>query len=113
MDFPTLTAQPIYPLSQQREDAVIRNSSESGYVLTRPRFTRSRRSFDVVYNGMSSGDFITLEDFYVNSCGNGSAMFNWTHPETLEVLTVRFKEPISSSLPIPNRCSVQMKLEEV
>ena len=97
MNYPTLVRIPSYPIEVSIEDAVLRSDTDSGHVITRPKFTKSRRSFTINYEDAPLSDMTTLEDFYFDDCGNGSAVFNWTRPDTGQVFVVGFKEPMKSS----------------
>lgn len=111
--FPTLSKVPAYPLGEESEDAVIRSSSEAGYQITRPRFTKVRRKFEVKYEDCTQTDKNSLDTFYYTTLGNGSAIFQWTHPQTSEVINVRFAKPIKSSLAFDNHYNIEFTLEEV
>lgn len=66
------------------------SSTEGGYTITRPRFTRRpRRTFMFRHLGISEADRLTLQNFWDDHYG-GSLAFNWTHPVTSVVYNVRF-----------------------
>lgn len=111
--FPTLSKVPAYPLDEESEDAVLRSSSEAGYQTTRPRFTRVHRKFSVKYEGSPQADKNLLDTFYYITLGNGSAIFQWTHPQTSSVINVRFAKPIKFSLTFDNHYNIEFSLEEV
>jgi phage-related protein len=87
--FPTLTYSCSFPIGEEREDATIRPGFESGYEHTRPRFTRSRKTFSIKYQNMIAADKATLETF-VDTVREGADSFTWTHPQTAVAYTVRF-----------------------
>jgi hypothetical protein len=74
------------------EDPAIRTDMEGGYVVSRPRHTRTpRKTFSVKYTDLSNGDRGTLENFYMNDVRGGSMIFDWTNPQDNLVYQVRFK----------------------
>jgi len=75
-----------------QEDPAIRTSTDGGYQLTRPRYTRRpRRVFKTGFTQISEADRALLETFWNTQLG-GSKSFTWTIPTTLEEVTVRFEE---------------------
>lgn len=114
-DYPTLTVNCSFPLDEEIEDATVRSSSEAGYVHTRPRYTRSRKTFKVVYRCLSNTDKTTLESFVNTTARQGSTAFNWTHPLTNSVYSVRFAENGSPkySLVAPLLWDVEFIIKEV
>lgn len=90
--FPSLSVNPSYPLIEEWEDNTLRSDFEGGYQITRPRFTRTRRKFSIKYHFLSDGDKTALETFLITVKGGADA-FNWTHPMTNVVYTVRFEKP--------------------
>ena len=89
MAFPTLSTKPMVSPTPQREDMVIRDSSEAGYETTRPRFTRNRITFDVTHRGCTQADVDALDAYFVGDAAHGSAIFSWTHPDTSVAYNVR------------------------
>ncbi len=110
--FPSLTAKPIFPVTEQREDSVIKSDFEGGYINTRQRFTRIRRNFQVQYTNMSTSDKGTLDTF-VDTVKGGADSFTWTHPITAAAHTVRFETPPRFSPTHDNRWSVEFTLIEL
>ncbi len=96
--FPSLSVEPSYPVVIKWEDSVIRSPMEGGYEVTRQKFTRVRRTWDIVYNYLPSSDVTTFNTF-VESCVHGGAdAFTWTIPGSTVTATVRFKEPPEVSI---------------
>ena len=112
MAFPTISKKPIMPLDFTREDSVLRSETDGGYVMTRPRFTRSRAIITVGYESLPDAEAYAIDDFYVIDCANGSAIFQWTHPTRNTVYNVRFKEPVKISHTSYGYCDVQFTLEQ-
>lgn len=61
--------------SQMSEDDTIRDSSESGYVATRPRYTRARRTWKVNVRNISLEDIRGMQNFRDNIVKRGSLAF--------------------------------------
>lgn len=90
MAFPTLTANIRQSLTEKAatEAADLRTSTESGYVVTRKRFTRVPKVFSITYGPIGSSDKNLLST-HVDSVGATEA-FDWTHPDTDVVYSVRY-----------------------
>jgi hypothetical protein len=97
MTFPTLTQQAAYPLDPdgELEDVILRSPTDAGYEITRPRFTRARRTWGINYPALSNADTTTLRAFEQATLRNGADSFSWTHPISKTVYTVRLTGPIS------------------
>lgn len=77
---------------EERLDPAMRATTEGGYVVTRPRYTRRpRRVWKIGFTNISDADKAALETFW-NSVRGGSEAFNWTLPVTGEQVVVRFAE---------------------
>lgn len=67
-------------------------STDGGYELSRPRFTRRpRKTFSFKFKYMPTADKDALIEFWELVKG-GSNAFNWTHPQKNTVHNVRFFE---------------------
>ena len=64
--FPALSRQPVFENSREVEDGTIADPMESGYVATRPRFTRLRRKYSVSYKNLTGADIALLDQFEVS-----------------------------------------------
>ena len=105
---------PSYPLAVELEDNVLRSKSENGYVITRLKYTRQRKTWPVIrWGSMSREDWLALLRFYQEDAAFGSLIFEWTDPSDDEVYFVRFAEPPKSELIVQNRYQVEIRLEEV
>jgi len=95
LTFPTLSAPPsINGYAQQiAHDPTLRNEFQSGYVVTRAKFTRLVNKWHVVYRYITDTDKSTLETFE-NNVKVGTDAFYWTEPATSTQKTVRFLAPI-------------------
>lgn len=111
-NYPTLSTAPSYPIVEQRSDPTIKSEFDSGYMQTRPRYTRKKMVFNVNYDDIPNSDKGTLETF-VDTVRGGADYFNWTHPLTSTVYSVRFKETPQFELKLLNRWAVSFVLEQV
>ena len=111
MAFPTLSRNPIQ-IDEQSEFATISTSFEAGYQQTRERHSRSRKTFTVRYKVDGADKDLIFDHF---SSVRGSVAFDWTHPDTGAVHTVRYAE--SPKLPIsgtwPDFYEITIKIVEI
>ena len=117
MAFPTLTAQPAYPIGVEQLDSVVRTPFEAGYVQTRRRYTRQPRKFTIHYPFMSATDRGTLDTHFNVEGAGGAAAFDWINPENTTTYSVRYSRPIVYSMFTKVRgeiySSCDIELEEV
>jgi hypothetical protein len=92
MAFPTLSINPVYPLKEGRDDFTIKSATEAGVVKTRARYTKSRKSFQVKYENMSTTDK-NLLDAHITAVKGAADSFAWTHPASAVTYTVRYASP--------------------
>lgn len=90
MAFPTLTAK-ARSCPQDFVDNSIKSPADAGYVLARPRFTRTLRKWGPIQLICTETDKGTFETFYLTV--GTSTIFDWTHPLTDVVYQVRFSNP--------------------
>lgn len=114
--FPTLSSA-FQTFPESPVDDTIASPAEAGYQQTRPRFTRSRRTFGPIKMILSRSDRDTLIAF--DATVKGSVIFTVTHPITGATLNVRFSkdgrvktEPIFGSNPINRQFTAEFTLEE-
>lgn len=98
--FPLTTSPLIRDFNETYEDAVLRSDFDAGYQQTRPKWTRTRRKFTASYL-VTQSQKATLHTFYVTTLANGALSFDWTHPQTGSVITVRMDKPITFT-PVSN-----------
>lgn len=72
---------PAYPWGEQREDNVLRSPFEDGSVQSRLRYSKGRKSYDIVWNAMPDGDYDKLEAF-LDEIKNGALPFSFVRPAT-------------------------------
>lgn len=82
--WPTLPV-PTKVTPSQVNDPPLRLDIDSGYVQTRPRYTRQRRNFDLLYEGLTLADMTTLYKFITDNLRISSLTFQWTNPWSGEV----------------------------
>lgn len=72
---PSLTRAPVFKGKRTAEDGTIADPAESGYVATRPRFTRLRRTFGVTYENLVAEDVRALDKFEVETVHGKAGAF--------------------------------------
>lgn len=73
--FPSLSRQPSMDTSKSTEDDTIRDTSESGYVSTRPRFTRVRDTWKINVRNLVAEDKRVLDYFTKVTAARGGNSF--------------------------------------
>lgn len=91
MSLPFPSKQDAAKFGFEQEDTGVRSEMEGGYVLTRPRHTRTpRRTYKTGFTNLSNADKLTFETF-VATYGTYKA-FNYTVPIQGTVINVRLRE---------------------
>jgi len=90
----------------------LRSESEGGYTMSRPRFTKSKKSFTLNYSAIKNEDYAILEEFFVTNQGSN---FTFTHPiDPRKSYTVIFAMDELIAKPVSaGRCSTTVNLIEV
>ena len=90
-DYPTFSKDfDASSFNEESENPVIASDTEGGYVISRPRFTRTpRRTFSFKHVDLSEAERGILQDFW-NGRRGGAGIFRWTHPVTGASINVRF-----------------------
>ena len=90
----------------------LRSESEGGYTMSRPRSTKSKKSFTLNYSAIKNEDYAILEEFFVTNQGSN---FTFTHPIDLnKSYTVIFNMDELKAKPVSaGRCSTTVELKEV
>ena len=73
--FPSLSRQPSMDSSKSVEDDTIRDQMENGYVATRPRFTRARRTWKINVRNLQAEDMRSLDQFFMATTARGAGSF--------------------------------------
>ena len=110
--FPTLSVNPDYPIKERREDSTLRSDFEGGYEHTRPRYTRTRKSFTLRYKALPTTDKDTLDNF-LDTVKGGADSFIWTHPVYNTQHEVRFVKPPEFEYVGYGLWNVELELREV
>ena len=98
MAFPTLKYKSV---EIDSEDNAIKSSMQSGLVLTRKKFTKTRKTFTVSLPKLTNAEYELLKAHYNEVETYGS--FTWTNPivpvdqNESQIHTVRFVAPLSAS----------------
>ncbi len=98
--FPSI-ANPVYPLTEEWEDVSLTSGFEDGSTISRPRFTRSRGKWTLTWNALAEPEYQQLISFWKDTAQGKSQVFQWTHPVSGTVYTVRFddKQPFKNIAP--------------
>lgn len=76
------------------EDSVIRQSTEGGYQITRPRYTKApSRVFKTGFTRISDQQKTDLENFYATK-NYGASTFTYDIPTSGTTITVKFQGPL-------------------
>lgn len=121
MDFPTILddcgneVTPTLVFDETSEHDTIVSETNSGFKISKPRYSRTLKSFRVVYNYVKNSVYIEVDDFFNNSTIGKALFFNWTHPITNVVYVVRFNQDKLQRRVIKNSklSSFEFKLLEV
>lgn len=109
--FPSLSKLPTQSYTETFTKPSIRTPFDGNYEQTRPKFTRSTKTFDVNFKFLTPTDKSTLQTFF--NTYNGES-FDWTNPLDSVTYLVRFAEDM---LVFKNqgadRFSLSLKLQEV
>ena len=111
LGFPQI-APPVYPLNEDWEDVGISNGFEDGTEQSRARFTRSRGTWVLHWTALKDSDYQTLMNFWRKDVKGKSQLFNWTHPITGIIYTVRFVEKKPFELVAPGIWSGEITMRE-
>lgn len=107
---------PIVTWNQEREDNVYRSPAEYGYKMTRPRFTKARRTLGpFTWQYLNDAEHEILMDFYDNITACGSLPFQFTVSTRSRKITknVRFSAPPKETYIGYDKWLVQCTFEEV
>lgn len=77
MQFPSIRP-PVYPIKETIPDTAIKGELENQTILTRKRFTRTPRTFELTWSALPQKEYRLLKSFYETV--NGALPFSWVHP---------------------------------
>lgn len=73
-------------------DIALRTQMDAGAAKVRRRYTAAVRPLTVTYI-LTDAQVTSLDGFYLSTAAAGALPFDWTHPRTLDVVSVRFTQP--------------------
>lgn len=91
-NFPELDKKPDVNVAQTYNDGTLNSPMESGLEITRQRFSRIRREWQVSYRNVLQNDLDALDTFIRTTVSGMAGSFAWRNPATGEVVTVRFSQ---------------------
>lgn len=74
-------------------DPTIRSHFESGAILSRARFTKAKKVWEIIYNLLTTADKAALLNFE-DELNVGADTFNWTNPKDSITYECRLANPI-------------------
>jgi len=114
-DFPT-TPKPVYPIEEMPiAPEVLLTTFRDGTEQRRLKGTGKKRLFKLKFGGampITTGEKTSLQAHY-NGQNGLLTSFNWTHPETAEVIKVRYASTPSFELVAFNFYNGTVELQEV
>lgn len=118
--FPNISA-PSYPLKVKIENNSLASKFEDGTLQSRPKFTRSRRTFTVSWQSLKQEEYLILDDFIRNVVRYSAETFYWKNPATYnirngigeEYVEVRIVNVGDATMNVLNYWSIDLTLEEV
>lgn len=111
MNFPSTIPNPEYPFKVEYEDNSITSKFEDGTVQSRLKFTKSRRTWTLRWNGLKQTYYSTLENFIVNQAKHQAVVFNWRIPTTNTTVAVRCIK-FDAEMAFINNWNVEIQLQE-
>lgn len=117
INFPNIS-KPSYPLSIGLEDNSLKSKFEDGTVQSRPKFTRSRRTFKVNWKSLPNDEYLILEKFIRKTVKYSAETFLWVNPATYntpeeETIEVRIESVGEASMSTLDKWDVELTLQEV
>lgn len=91
--WPSETLVPVYACSPPGLlDPVLRFSSDQGYEIRRSQWSRSRRTYQLVYWG-NSHELTIILDFIERELRGGAASFDWSYPYPSAIFSINAGTP--------------------
>lgn len=108
MAYPSIT--PLNGVKESTVGKIVKAEFDGNYSQQRLKTTRFRKNFEMDYL-INASEFSTLDNFFQSSLGSS---FDFTHPTTSTVYTVRFaEETLQVTYLTDDLIKVNIKLEEV
>ncbi len=111
LTFPITIPNPEYPFKVEHEDNSIATKFEDGTVQSRLKFTRSRQTWTLKWNGLPQNHYNTLKNFIVNVAKHQANRFNWTDPTDNTVYSVRCIK-FDEEMVFINNWNIEIQLQE-
>jgi len=99
-------------IEETTPDVAIRSEFDDGSVLTRPRYSRMRRTWSLTWANLIGADYRTLRTFYEVQKG-GSLSFTWNNPLENQNFIVRFNGNLTAKYTDSDCWNITLKIEEV
>ncbi len=97
-DFPVLSRGVEFSFRERLAyNPAIQSQAEDGKVISRGRFTGTKKEWDVEYTLLTEDDKDLLEALQTTVNVSGD-VFNWTHPKTSVEYSVRLRDPMEFSI---------------
>jgi hypothetical protein len=74
-------------------DPSIRSQMEDGTIISRAKFTSTKKKFTLQYLNLTDNDKALLENMQEEAMV-GADLITWTHPKTEKVYLVRLEKPL-------------------
>ena len=108
--YPALSKKPQLRTPTELQDPALKNEATNGMPLTRPRYTRIRRKWNITYPALPDSELTTLLVFYESVLG-GSAIFLWSD-EFNNTYSVRFISNIKHNSVSSDHSTVSFDVRE-
>lgn len=110
---PTYPSSPKFSIdtSGDTNKVAVRSESEAAYTMTRPKYTRKKESFELVYTNILMSDYLILKSFFTAYQG-----LSFTYQDIISGLSYEVifnMDKISYKLVGAGRCSTTVSLIEV
>ena len=106
--FPTIQP-PVYPADDVYPDNKISSATDGGYVVSRPRFTRTIMGNNYTWPAMPNADYQTFKAFVQANYAN---IFVWTDPISNNFYNVQFTAVPKASIVSPGFWHVEISILE-
>ena len=111
LTFPSTIPNPEYPFKPEYEDNSITSKFEDGTVQSRLKFTKSRKTWTLKWNGLPQEHYTTMENFIVNQAKHAANVFVWTNPVDNQAYSVRCTK-FNGEMKFINNWDVELQLQE-
>jgi len=109
---PTFPASPSpsFPITEEFNKPQIRSEFGAGYVHSRPKFSKSRSIWKLVWRSLPEVDYQIIRAFFEANVG---LLFDWVNPLDTVTYSVRFaNDSLNSSAFVNKQRSLELTLEE-